>query len=864
MESQENDNVFNIKTFELIGFKRKKCTSCGKYFWTSDSERRTCGDPPCDSYTFIGNPAGKKQLRLDEARRLFIDFFSVDHGFLKPYPVIPRWREDVFLVNASIYVFQPHVTSGLVPPPANPLVMSQPSIRLNDIDSVGVTGRHLTSFEMLCHDSFNSDENEVYWIDGTVERCYRLLTDGMGIYGKEITFKENPWFGGGNAGNALEVFVRGLEVATLVFMDLVEDPEGEILLDGTRYTHMRNRIVDTGYGLERLSWVTLGSPTVYDAIFPEVVDWILEKANLHIKNREFMKEITEHYSTDGEYPESIVADLIKGGKITGKEQLNFIRDAYILADHTRTIFRILREYVIPSNAKLGYLVRLLLRRTFRAMKNLGLNVQDLLEAIKMHSESLKEISPGYDAEFFEKTINREFERYKISEENGRSEVLKILKKKHGLDEKDLEILYDSYGIVPEISVKVARENGITVRIPENFHEKIVNRHSKNAKENEESFYVPEFRDLETRTLYYDDPRLLEFSAIVLASKDNYVVLNQTAFYPTGGGQPNDFGYLQVGFKKYQVTEVFKQGNAIIHKIDGVLEQDTKVQGHVDGQRRKQLMIHHTSTHLLLGTLRKMYGKQVWQAGAQKNVDYSRLDVTIDRKIEREDVINIENECLKTIIENHTVTAKRLPWNAAVEKYGFILFQGGVPLSPYLRVVEIEGVDVEGCGGTHLSATGQIGFLKIISVENIQEGVVRFTFCAGPAALKHVEKQEDFLIKIKEIVKSPENTVEKLENIVKEWLEFGDKLKRMYQKNAEEKIENLLKEGDSDKFIELNEEDEEILKNIISICLRKKVDAVVHKGNELTVILGNGKSKKRIETQYGIKLDEKSKVTVVSK
>lgn len=152
------------------GFERKRCPSCGKYFWTKNPEREVCGDPPCEPYSFIGNPMFRKEFDLSSMREEFLSFFEKrGHERISPYPVIARWRDDIYLTIASIADFQPFVTSGQVPPPANPLVISQPCIRLDDLDSVGKTGRHLTLFEMMAHHSFNSPEREIYWKNETVE-----------------------------------------------------------------------------------------------------------------------------------------------------------------------------------------------------------------------------------------------------------------------------------------------------------------------------------------------------------------------------------------------------------------------------------------------------------------------------------------------------------------------------------------------------------------------------------------------------------------------------------------------------------------------------------------------------------------------
>ena len=163
-------------------------------------------------------------------------------------------RDDIYLTIASIADFQPYVTAGVVPPPANPLTISQPCIRLNDLDSVGRSGRHLTLFEMMAHHAFNSDIEEIYWKDRTLELCEQFIASIGGDLDK-VTYKEHPWIGGGNAGPSLEVLIGGLEVATLVFMNLGRNKSGKpgVDLNGENYYPMKNYIVDTGKGLNGLS-----------------------------------------------------------------------------------------------------------------------------------------------------------------------------------------------------------------------------------------------------------------------------------------------------------------------------------------------------------------------------------------------------------------------------------------------------------------------------------------------------------------------------------------------------------------------------------------------------------------------------------
>ena len=779
MDTEEESNgPFQLEFFKENGFQRKQCISCKNFFWTQNPGRMTCGDPPCDSYGFIGNPAGKGPLSPDQVRTEFINYFSNDHKYIKPYPVVPRWRDDVLLVNASIYDFQPHVTSGLVPPPGNPLVMSQPSIRMNDLDLVGVSGRHLTCFEMLCHDSFNNSRESHYWKEGTVSRCDGFFSEVVGIKRGEISYKEKPWSGGGNAGDALEVFVRGLEVGTLVFMDLREDPEGNIEIEGSKYSRMEMNIVDTGYGLERISWVTQGSPTVYDSTYGSVISHILRESGVELENISEMGAITQIYSSDPDrLPSEIekeVRKVVRDDLAINWDHVEKIRQAYVLGDHARSIILLSRDYVIPSNVKVGYLFRLLLRRSFRAMDHLHFK-GTLMEIIKLQASNMKGIVDDFPEKFLQEIIDEERDKYEKSLEKGTEVVRRILKKKGTMEFSDLEMLYDSYGLVPDFVSQIMKEQGKELVVPADFHARIVEMHSRKEERIGEKDGVSIFKGLETRPLYYDDPNMLEFTSIVLESSDDLLVTNQTAFYPTGGGQPFDTGYFQVGSKKYSVVDVYREGNAVVHRIVGHIEKGTRVKGYVDVARRRQLMVHHTSTHLLLGTLRKLLGDQVWQAGAQKGVESSRIDITYNGKITEETIRRIEHECLSRITENRKVTSRFMDWNRAIDTYGFRLFEGGVPLSRKLRVVEIEGVDVEGCGGTHLSSTAEIGFLKILKVESIQEGIYRFTFAAGNAALNYVESVESDMNQIKNIVRSTEDTVQKVEKSIEELIHLRDEV-----------------------------------------------------------------------------------------
>ncbi|MBX8644763.1 MAG: glycine--tRNA ligase subunit alpha, partial [Thermoplasmata archaeon] len=268
---------YELQYFHDEGFERRICTSCGRPFWTL-GESRLCGEPPCVEYTFLGRSPMRKRLGLSEMREEFLSFMeSQGHTRIKRYPIVARWRTDVFFVQASIYNFQPWVLNRTVEPPANPLTMSQPCARFVDIDNVGRTGRHFTLFEMMTHTCFNTPERFIYFKDRTAQLCQEFLTKDLGIGSELITYKEDDWAGGGNSGPCFEVLVEGSEVATLVFMMYSERDGKSVPMDMT--------VVDTGYGLERLAWVSQGSPSAYEAVFGKVLDELKEDLGIESDDR---------------------------------------------------------------------------------------------------------------------------------------------------------------------------------------------------------------------------------------------------------------------------------------------------------------------------------------------------------------------------------------------------------------------------------------------------------------------------------------------------------------------------------------------------------------------------------------------------
>ena len=383
---------YDIEYFKENEFIRKKCEKCSSYFWTRDKDRKTCGDAPCEIYSFIGTPIFKERSP-DEIRELFLSFFEQhSHTRLGRYPVVARWRDDIYLTIASIADFQPFVTSGKVPPPANPLVISQPCIRLEDLESIGKSGRHLTAFEMMGHHAFNKrGVEEIYWKNETVKYCDEFLKQ-VGVAIESVTYKEAPWVGGGNAGPCLEVITGGLELATLVFMDLELSPRGDVTIEGQQYRKMDTYIVDTGYGLERFVWASKGTPTVYDAMFPEVISELVNAAGIEHPLEKHPELIITHASLSGSLKRGEIAKRLSVSLESLTNILGPIETIYAVADHTKCLAFMLADGIVPSNAKEGYLARLVLRRTFRMLKSLEIETP-LEEIIHLQIKTLRNSFP---------------------------------------------------------------------------------------------------------------------------------------------------------------------------------------------------------------------------------------------------------------------------------------------------------------------------------------------------------------------------------------------------------------------------------------------------------------------------------------
>ena len=771
-----------------MGFARRKCGKCEKFFWTLDQGRKFC--PDHEGYGFIGNPPTSKRLDYIGAWKETEKFFQANgHTIVRRYPVVCRWREDLYFTIASIVDFQRAVGNKIVfELPENPLLVPQMCLRFNDIENVGLSGRHYTGFCMIGQ-TCNADMQGGYWKDRCIELDYGMLTQGLGIKPEEITFVEDVWMGAGAFGCSLEFFARGLELGNAVFTEF-EGSEND-------YRIMPNKIIDMGAGLERFSWITMGTPTSYDCCFGPVIEKMIETTGTQ-KNEDILSKYFEAVSSKLENAEgirgarSIIARemQIKEEKLT--EMVAPYEAIYTIADHVRTLVFAISDGALPSNVGGGYNLRVILRRALSILERLGWKGMRVADIADVHIDYLRQMYPELEEhrEDVRTILDLEASRYIGSRERMNSIVMSLKggKKQAELSVDDLIRMYESDGITPDFLVEQQAIQGV----PSTFYTRLADLHNAGQGAGTPSNKpIPGLEELPpTRLLYYEDESIREFDAKILKIVGNkFVVLDQTAFYPRGGGQEPDTG--EIGGAN--VLEVTKQADIVLHIVESAarLAEGQFLHASLNGRRRDLVTKHHTATHIINSSSRNTLGSWVWQNSAFKEETYGRLDITHHSALSKEEVQRIEQKANSVIRQNVPVVTKTYDRGDAEQEFSFRIYQGGVVPTSNVRIVNIDNWDVEACGGTHVKSTGQIGLVKIVKSERIQDGVVRLEFVAGEAAINYMQQQESQLASIAQSLgSSKEKILESFSKAMDDAEAAKRKLRTMLRVVAEPMAKNV--------------------------------------------------------------------------
>jgi alanyl-tRNA synthetase len=753
--SSDSDRYYKVKLFEEQGFVRKACSKCGRFFWTLDSGRDMCPEDADDTYSFIGDPPTTKRFDYTEAWKQVEEFFVKNgHTSVSRYPVVCRWRDDLYFTIASIVDFQRVMGSKVVFEfPANPLVVPQTCLRFKDLENVGVTGRHFSSFCMIGQHSI--PDSNGYWKDECIDLDFRLLTEQFGIKKEEVVFVEDVWAGGGSFGSSLEYFVRGLELGNAVFTEF----QGEL----GKHTVLDQKIIDMGAGLERFAWITMGTPTAYDCCFGPITNHLMQKIGID-SDSEMLKKYFTLIAKNLEIYDDLIdvrKHAVSSAGLTDDQVRKIItplEGMYLIADHLRTLIFAIADGALPSNVGGGYNLRMMIRRIRGTVDRMNLKL-DIDELVDMHIDYLKDTYPELDSKRQDvKTILKiESQRYVESKSRMKNIAKKMSQKDRAPTVDELITLYESDGVTPEYLKEI---NAIS-EIPSSFYAKLSDLHQSDKKKTVEQLSIDDLP--ETEMLFYkDDP--MSFDAKVLRVIDDLVVLDRTSFYARGGGQEPDYGTIS-GSK---VVDVSKHGGVILHKLEGDIpkEGDT-VSCIVDETRRSNITKNHTSTHILNASSRKILGSWVWQHSAFKDDDHARLDITHHSSLTKKQKQEIEDAANDMIKQNLPVSIEYFDRGTAEQKYGFRIYQGGVVPVKSVRIVSIEDKDIEACGGTHVKKTGDIELIRITRTKRIQDGVIRIEFVSGNTAQEYVNEQKLALTEMSEMKKSKEEIEREREENKKE-------------------------------------------------------------------------------------------------
>src|SRR3989344_2137817 len=342
--SAHPDQYYQTAVLKREGFGRRQCRRCARFFW-STAHQEVCGDPDCSGgFRFLDAPVAKNNLSYIEIWTTFSGHLQQRGYRVMPrYPVVARWNPTTDFTIASIAAFQPHVISGEIEPPAKKLVMPQFCLRFGYIDNVGITGSHCTGFVMIGQHAFVSPEEwdqEQFFMD-----IYSYVTNVVGLDKKELILHEDAWAGAGNYGPCMEFFSHGIELFNQVYMMFENSDQGD--------RELRIKVLDMGLGMERIAWFSQRTATLYDAVFPTVIEYLISQTNIGYDAGLFRRFAP--YSSMLNLDES--EDILKSWQyIAGKlgmqvEELKGrilpMTALYSIAEHSRPLLFAIADGVLP-------------------------------------------------------------------------------------------------------------------------------------------------------------------------------------------------------------------------------------------------------------------------------------------------------------------------------------------------------------------------------------------------------------------------------------------------------------------------------------------------------------------------------------
>ena len=755
-------------------------------------------------------------------RQLFIDFFTKKgHTALPAAPIVQQDDPTLLFVNAGMNPFK-NIFLGSEAAKDLRVVDSQPCLRVtgkhNDLEEVGVDTYHHTLFEMLGNWSFGD-----YFKKEAIDYAWELLTKVYAIPAENLyvtvfegdnadglaadkeaydlwtqylpkerilyaSKKDNFWEMGatGPCGPCTEIHVdirsaaekkkvgghtlvnqdhpHVIEIWNLVFIQYQRKADGS--LEALPTCH-----VDTGMGLERLAMVLQGKQSNYDTdAFQPLIQAVAEKAAIS-------------------YGQDATKDIA----------------LRVAADHIRAISFAIADGALPSNQQAGYVVRRLLRRAVRyGYQHLGLQEPFLYQLVDTLIQQMGKAYPSLQAsqELIEKVILQEETNFLRTLEQGLKQFAHLHAQMTGtqLEGEAVFQLYDTYGFPVDLTALMAREKGMT--IDQAGFERAMQAQKERSKKAAEKAYG-DWHAVSTDASHsqfvgYDQLTttsiLVAYRSIQKQGKTFYqLVFDKTPFYPNGGGQVGDTGFLYSGEKKIAVLDTRKEEGQIIHLTTALPDSlDTPVKAVVDRQKRTLAANNHTATHLLDAALRQVLGAHITQRGSYLDAERLRFDFTHPMKLTQAELDAIEqlvNEKIRANIPR--VEERAIPFSEA-EKKGAIMLPGE-QYGEKVRMITFDpAYSVALCGGTHVPATGQIGFFKIIAESGVAAGIRRIEALTATAAEQWVQATYAQLSAIQALLKNPQETVKAVENLQKAHKKTQKELEKYHRKALDHAYEILQK------------------------------------------------------------------------
>ncbi len=727
-----------------------------------------------------------------QIRQQFLDFFaSKGHKIIPSAPIVAKNDPTLMFVNSGMAPLKDFFL-GNQTPPALRIADTQKCLRVtgkhNDLEDVGRDGYHHTMFEMLGNWSFGDyfKREAIAWSWELLTEVYRLPKDRLyvtvfkGDAAENLPFdeeartewlkyvpedrilpfgkKENFWEMGeqGPCGPCSEIHIdlrSDAERATRDGRELVNADDPNVIeiwnnvfmqfnrrADGS-LEELPAKSVDTGMGFERLCRAIQGTPSNYDTdLWRPLFDFLEKYTGIRY---------------EGTYP-----GLHTDWKMTDVAMR-------VVADHLRAVCFTIADGELPSNTGAGYVIRRILRRAVRYYYSFLEQKEPLMYRMApILAEEFADVFPELKAQidFVVRVVLEEEKAFLRTLESGLRRLESLEVHKGILDGRQAFELYDTFGFPIDLTRLIAREKGWTV--DEAGFEKALQEQKERSRK-DAAKTVGDWTVLRDESdvsfvgydqLEVDDAYVLKYRTVQVKGKPQYhVVLNRTPFYPEGGGQVGDTGWLYFGDEKIQVLDTKKENDLVIHYVERLPQniEAPAVRAQVNVHRRRLVENNHSATHLLHAALRRVLGQHVQQKGSYLDDQTLRFDFAHFQKVTDEELAQIEHLVNEKIRENIALEeARSIPLEEAQKAGAMMLF--GEKYGERVRMITFDPTySRELCGGCHVKQTGRIGFFKIVSEGAIAAGVRRVEALTADAAERHVAALEREMASIRALLKAQE-------------------------------------------------------------------------------------------------------------